>query len=304
MKERWFRHQERVLFVFVVVLLLLPFFACMTAGPEPSPEPTIPQAPPLTYSFSYEPTKEANPAKVNIALGHILIRADNQCPSKRVGDLVSEMASALESAFQATLIAKGYTLSGPFDSREQMTYAEKEKAMLLLLPELRVKCSCEDSGSEKLWEGKVRTTRTEKVDKETARDYREQDSITVNRGALQVAFSLDLVLYEPLTGEKLWLKSVKAPTLNESYQYYARITEYTTWEGTLGDQLFGGGFVKPYRDRDVNVITNSDTRPNAAAAALEKLFASSMQEFSKYFDPREIAYVVEDANRVRKVKRY
>jgi len=302
MKDRHFRNRERVRFALVVVLLLLPLFACMTAGPQPSPEPTIPQAPPLTYSFSYEPTKEANPAKVAIALGRMLIQPENKCPSNRVADLLSEMPSALQSAFQATLIAKGYTLSGPFDSREKMTYAEKEKAMLLLLPELRVRCSCADSGSEKLWEGNVRTTRTENVGEKT-RQYREQDNITVHRGTLQVAFSLDLVLYEPITGEKLWLKSVTPSTVNESYQYYERITDYTIWEGTLGDALLGGGFVKPY-DKEVNVITNSDTRPNAAAAALEKLFASSMQEFSKYFDPREIAQVVEDANKVRKLKRY
>jgi hypothetical protein len=304
MKERWFRNRERVLFVFVVVLLLLPLFACMTAGPEPSPEPTIPQAPPLTYSFSYEPTKEANPAKVNIALGHILIRADNRCPSKRVGDLLSEMASALESAFQATLLAKGYTLSGPFDSREQMTYAEKEKAMLLLLPELTVKCSCEDSGLETLWEGKIRTISSEQVDQITTRLYRAQDQLAVNRGNVKVAFSLDLVLYEPLTGEKLWLKSVKAPLANEPYEYYTRITHYTIWKGTVLGNPIGGGPDSRWKDPNVTVIDNADARPNAAAAALEKLFASSMQEFSKYFDPREIAQVVEDANKVRKLKRY
>ncbi len=304
MKERHFRKPETLWFVVVAVLFLAPMFACMTASPEPSPEPTIPQAPPLTYSFSYEPTKEANPAKVSIALAHIQPQRENKCGSERVGGLLSEIASGLESAFQATLIAKGYTLSGPFNSRDQMTYNDKENAMLLLVSELRVKSSCEDSGSEKLWEGKVRITGREQVNKDTSREYREQESITVNRGTLQVAFSLDLVLYEPLTGEKVWLKSVRPPTVNESYQYYARVVEYTYWEGSLADVLFGGGVVEPYRDRKFTVMANSDTRPNAAAAALQKLFSSSMQEFSRYFDPREIAHVVEDANKLKKLKRY
>lgn len=288
----------------VGALLLMSLAACMTMSAPENPEPTVPQAPPLAYKFAFEPVKQANATPVGIGLGRIEADTGSSCQAPDVNEVLAVFTQSLQSAFQATLLAKGYTLSGPFSSREQMTYGEKEKAMLLLVPHLTVRCTCPEVSASSVWEGRSGTVRrgyNSKGDEITARG---KATLIKNEGTVRVEFSLDLALLEPLTGEKLWLKTVKADPSLESFSHYTRRVVYEAWEGSIGDLVVGTGRTFQVGDPEVTELSHADTRPNASASALERLFASSMTEFSRYFDPREISEVVKDAERVRKLKRY
>lgn len=287
------------------VLVLFPLAACMTTSSKPDNiEPTVPNAPPLSYTFDYAPVKQANANPVGIALSNIVPHTESSCNARELQRILDEFSSSLQSAFQATLLAKGYTLSGPFSSREQMTYGEKEKATLFLIPALSVNFTCPETSSSTIWEGKSGTTRKGLNSQGNETTARGKATLIKHQGEVKVTFSLDLALLEPLTGEKLWLKSVKAEPSREAFTFFSRHIVYEAWEGTIGDLVVGTGRTFQVGAPEVVQLAPSDTRPNAAASALERLFAHSMSEFSRYFDPREITEVVKDAERVRKLKRY
>jgi hypothetical protein len=164
--------------------------------------------------------------------------------------------------------------------------------------------ACPNNGRQVLWSGNSGTSRQGRGSDGSPRIASGTATLERFDGSVGVTFGLDLALFEPLTGEKLWLKSVKPTASNEDYAYYTKTIRYEFLDATIGQIITGEGRRRQVGQPEVILLSGSDTRPNALAAALEKLFGTSLNEFSRYFDPKEIREVVKDAERVRKLKRY
>lgn len=254
-------------------------------------------------NFTYEPAKESNPLPVNIAFSLIHKEVDMACGSNpQLNEVIQRYVNALDTDFQATLIAKGYQISGPFSDRDQMTYGEKEKAMLLMVPSLKLEIKCQDEKSRESTFSEAKTGQSKTATRGDGASIflDEWKRVTTTPGTLYVSADIGIVLYEPLTGEKLWIKSIR---INAEPEPYSHCKETTYWlGGTLGESLFGKKQV--YGQPTVAELPRFDERPVALAKVLEALFPKELSEFARYFDPREISQVVKDAEKVRKIKRY
>jgi hypothetical protein len=289
--------------VFVLAVILAFQVACVSTTEVEEKTLKYPEpAPPLEFSFNYEPAKEPNPAPTTIALVGVSVTGSTYGSCGRAPSLqqvLDHYISALNNQFQATLLAKGFTLTGPFSSREDMTYGEKEKALLLLVPELKVSVNCQENKGRTPF-SEARTGKSED-DKSTGVlvIWYEYEALEKAEGSLTANADIQVTLYEPLTGEKLWTKAISIPLPAQTYSRYVR---KTVWKGaTLGEALRGQERYRPGAEKDLHEY---DWRPHALAAALSAGFSQELATFSKYFDPREIAQVAKDAEKVRKLKRY
>lgn len=158
-----------------------------------------PPAPPVARSFVYTPPEQAQQLlRITIAL----VRPSDADPTRLAGvpQWAKETASAFKSSMQTDLekllIAKGFTVTGPYATLEVMTYPEKKGANLTLT-------SIVDISSER----KV-TQQTEPVG--VLFPGRQE-------GVLIMGGSVWLSMLEPLSGEKMWLKRVEIEPVQKPF---------------------------------------------------------------------------------------
>ncbi len=270
--------------------------------------------PALGYTFDYTPVQETNPVRASIALiaptysnstsagisftildDSVKLAATNDEEIKKI---CADYLNSIKSDFNETLIAKGYTLLGPFSNFGEMTYGEKEKSNLALLANVNLKFQFIDTTGQNNVE--IFSQRTKSGTREVNGKivfFKSIQIIGKFSGSLIADGFIELVLVEPLTGEKMWIKQIKIPFEKEPYYYYIQqegIQDIDIIGNPVGDMIL----------TNTELLKENDFRPRALAKALEKIYISQLDLFSKYFDPKEISFVIKDAEKVRKLKRY
>lgn len=99
---------------------------------------------------------------------------------------------ALQADLDKTLIAKGFTVSGPYASLDDMAYPEKKTASLALSPQVTFVFaeSYEENSAEKLPFGGHQIKQC---------------------GTLAASAVVKFAIVEPLSAQKIWLKTVEIP---------------------------------------------------------------------------------------------
>jgi hypothetical protein len=168
----------------------------------------------------------------------------------------------MKADLEKMLVAKGFKVTGPFDTLEVMTFPDKQTANLSLTPIVDVRATQQPTNSTGT--GSALFPRRDE-------------------GVFVVGGWISLIMLEPLTGEKMWIKKIDVDSLQEAY-----IHEYYVMQR--------GGQISP--------STINDNRPNALAAALEKIYPDVMQKAWNYFHPDEVLQVKKQAEEARRLKRF
>ncbi|MFZ5479031.1 MAG: hypothetical protein ACOZNI_19830 [Myxococcota bacterium] len=152
--------------------------------------------------------------------------------------------------------ASGFTVSGPFRSIDDMTFPEKKQADLVLTIDVNV-----TTDQPKFWVNRSA------IDGSVAS--------VESKGACSSGGTIDFVLWEPLSAQRMWAKSVEVPR-------------------TEADCTIKSGSGEAY---DALIR-------NAFAQLSEEAFTTTMTTATRYFAPEEVALVAKQSRELREKKVY
>jgi hypothetical protein len=286
---------------------LLMLSACLPAAqPEPIADP--PTLAPLSYQFSYEPTPEQNPLDVAVALINPQFEPVLECEptNEAFASTVQDYVSSMTRDFEATMVAKQYGVAGPYASIEDMTFGQKENAILGMRPVISVVVRCADDTSQgEVFSRAPRTAtgRSEMFQGEPREVYATTTTLKVP-GTVTVQARVTIEMYEMLSGEKVFQRNIELPPVQESYVYYPLLIDRELAIVTRRPRSFFSDTNYVDLDQQLGINNATDGRTRAVAKALEAMYGQQLSQFSAYFDPREIEIVVGDAERARERARF
>jgi hypothetical protein len=177
---------KKLLFVFSIFL----FLGCGSTGTVVSkPQRHNP-------NFDYTPPERANPRSAGITIALINpVFADND-PNKLVPPY-STFIENMADDFEEMLIAKGFSLRGPFKTRDEMVYGDKKNSDIAL----EIKITLKEDGHLQL---NQKTNWGQVLNKGAANHY------TVS-GTFYHFGNIIIEATDPFTGEKFWKKTVSLP---------------------------------------------------------------------------------------------
>jgi len=207
---------------------------------------------PVVYSYN-----EPQSGKVDVILGVLgsSFADQAQISYRSLGyqsQSVREFISAFDKNFYDLMITKGINTLGPFNGYQDMTYPDKKNSDLLVEPVLNFVFSVQKIEAQSQWSA-VGTT------------YQ-----------ISIGGSLDLVIYEPLSQVKMWMKKINLK-----------------------------GDVK-----NITIILGKDNNnygigiDNVYSAMLVDFFNSSFPRISKYFNAEELAMLKKQSQELRAKKVY
>ncbi|HEY5866139.1 MAG TPA: hypothetical protein VI542_11445 [Candidatus Tectomicrobia bacterium] len=168
----------------------------------------------------------------------------------------------LKTDIEKILVAKGFKITGPFDKLDMLPYPQKQGSHLTLTPVVNVDAPA-------------------KVASQTGTGSPlfpiQQDGVFLFSGWIA------LVMIEPLSGEKMWIKRIEVAPMEEPFR-----RRYYTIQSKGKDQ--------------VRVL--EDTQEQALARGLNRLYPKVMEQAWAYINPDEIMHVKQQADEVRKLKRF
>jgi len=189
---------------------------------------------------------------------------------------INNMLQAIKVDLEKALVTKGYHTLGPFDSIDEMTFSQKESANLILEPVFDVSL---DQVGGSIYQGL---------------------SYATQKGNLSMHGSVSLVMLEPLTREKVWIKRFDLETYTTPYQTNVLEPRQETYQGANGQTkidlnniIFNG--IKPKTE---------DTQASATVTILNHFYQMAMNKMWDHLDPREIDGLKADADKLKKRKQF
>ena len=216
-------------------------------------------------TFDYVPPVKANPGSAGTTFAVVGSQFETPVP------LFKDFANNMTKDFQEILTARGYGIKGPFKTYDEMTYTDKVGSDLVLTAEVKFTPQTQISWT------KVETL----IKEEWAPEYFRAS------GPVTIKCHVDLVVYESLTKQTLWTKSLEITPITAKLlsrkKYKARysLVRYLT----LADHL------------KHNNRFHSDL-----GHALEAQYTEIMKKIYNYLDSEEIAIVKQAGQDVRKRK--
>lgn len=138
------------------------------------------------------PSEEKAPTKFTMAIVNPFYANDELMLHEPFQTFSKSLAADIEEA----MTARGYSIRGPFKSRDEMVYNDKEVCDLAItieiVPEFR----------------RVQGKFSEYIFSKCADGSRP---LKLNKAVVSISGKINLTAMEPLSGEKLWVKSVEIP---------------------------------------------------------------------------------------------
>lgn len=218
---------------------------------------------------------------------------------RRVGEeALRQFPASLQQDIDKALIAKGFSVTGHFSDLSSMTYGEKEKSNLVLVPKVQLSVSFDQVNppTAVTWphpfgddnpEGPLRIKRLESGSVILLGGHSKYEQT----GTLRIAGSISLEVFEPLAKEKLWVKDIKLVPQSRSFAIYYWSEQITNKKGE----------VVSVTNHPLNAY---DSRGEALSKALEAIYSEIQKGFDTYFSAAEMQQVKLDADKLRKLKRY
>jgi len=175
----------------LVLAFTLFFTGCTTTK-------TATQEPRYAPRFDYTPTERNNPNSAGVTIALINPQYTDDDPG-RVAPPYSEFIENMANDFEEMLIAKGFSIRGPFKNRDEMVYSDKKNSDLAL----EINVSLKDEGQLGL---KPYATLGSLVGLDSGSSYKVA-------GTFQHYGNLVLEVTDPFNGEKFWKKSVSLPKI-------------------------------------------------------------------------------------------
>lgn len=185
--------------------------------------------------------------------------------SKVAKGFVKSMAVDLDKI----IIAKGMTITGPFENLDIMTYPDKKNANLTLTPVILINTQSRDITG---WNDR-------------------EDGGLIKTVEVKIDGWVVLEMREPLSSEKIWIKKIEVAEMAETAEIIAEKVP-----------IYGrSGFI-PIGYNVGRILY--DSRPDAMANMMKKMYPAVMQTCWKYIDAEEVLVLDEKAKEIRSLKRY
>jgi hypothetical protein len=118
-----------------MLLFAVSFSALTGCANAPPPAPVVAAA--YQPNFAYARASQGN--KLDVTLGVVApsfgeTEGKAYLSANRDDDVTKAMLSAMKATFSEVLVAKGFSVTGPFDSIDDMTFPQKKVADLLIYP--------------------------------------------------------------------------------------------------------------------------------------------------------------------------
>jgi hypothetical protein len=211
--------------------------------------------------FDYSPPRDAKPAAANVTFAVVGANYPELIP------LFHQFGENISQDFFEILTARGYTVRGPFQTYDDITYTDKKGSDLILIPELQI--NGDASGLK--WDQSF-----------TAALFGQRGF--TGEGNLVISGRVNLVVAESLSREKMWTKSVEIPPI-------------TIPVGATHMYTSPGIPVQVLLERE-------DVLYNGVAKALETQYNAILQRAYQYLDPDEMQIVKKQAQEIRSRKVY
>lgn len=244
----------------IALLVILVSMGCLTARPPRIAEPTP--------NFSWEPPSKEPSSGMSISLVNPALSSESKLGSYNQNKYFEMFMRSLQGDLERTLLAKGFTVKGPFRSLDDMTYPEKKAAPLTLFPEVVLVLNESYTLNVDVAEDHGLLGRT--------RSVRRQ-------GTVAASGLVKFTIVEPMSVQKIWLKKVDLPQATS----------------TIDVDLF--------MDETGRLNQFHDNRDNSDAAVIDVLnraYPEIMQKFWSYLNGEEIAAMRRSADEVRARKVY
>lgn len=264
----------------------------------------MPQREPIT--FDYAPITEAVPgsAKVTfVVVGTQLAKPAQQNAALALSNvqvpLFDDFANTMTNDFMEVLNARGFGVTGPYKTYDEIIHPVKEGNDLLLTTEVNI----------------VTNTRNISIEKADGPLFDPTQYYALT-GSVNVICDVKLVLLEPLTNEPMWIKNVTLDpfevAMDSTYPLYthtslsalasqygklpARQLDSITYE-TYRTQVFPNCPIGVFLQRDNDFYNNF-------GRTLKEQYKDILDVVYTYLDPKEIAIVKNQAMELRKRKVY
>ena len=162
-----------------------------------------------TFTFDYSPKMTATPGSAGMVLAFMkpYYALDFTASS---GELFQNFQSSLGNDIEEQIIAKGFSMKGPFQSYDELVFDDKKSTDMVI----QIEISPKYTAAEGYWSSHLAFT---------GRAYTTYSY----SGKVSIVGKINLSGIEPLTNEKIWAKSVSIPNIENipisTSQNYARI---------------------------------------------------------------------------------
>lgn len=243
--------------------------ACMPAPQQAPAEAPPPPPPPYQANWTYTASPAAE--KLDVTLGIVAPQFSSGSElyqqANRTDATVQAMLTAMNATFGEVLSAKGFSITGPFDSFDEMTFPDKQGSDLVLIPTFDFQVSVE-----------TRNVRSKPVDSPnggpttrliptvlTTSSGQEAPppAVQVCDAVVSVQGLIKFVAMEPLSQQSMWIKKIELQQADQ------------TFAGQEGEACDG---TREHWSRDVQ---------DAWVKAHETVFQSGMKMFDTYVNGEE-----------------
>lgn len=223
-----------------------------------------------TFSYDYKTTTSTKPGSASTLMS--LMRPKYAVNFAYQGnELFENFRKFMANDVEELLIDKGFRLKGPFQSFDEMVFNDKKDADVAIEIEIEPIFTAAQGG----WTQKIST-----LDRLT-QDY---SGIWYQyHGTVSLIGKINIVGKEPLSGEKLWVKSVEIPSIQN-----ITITTTSKLQSKEVDDAF-------FNDPSVY---------NALGSALQQQYKGIMQKMDAHFDPQEFASLKPQIKELKAKKGY
>ncbi len=237
------------------------FPTSMITTPEPVKEKVI------TYDYSPPESSGADTVTTSLILLDPKYAEELEAYSQ---PMFTKFIKSMGDDFEELLVAKGYTLRGPYATYDEIVYSDKSETDLMLETEIKFDYEWDSDA--------VKYTR-----------HVSLQGVTTGytywiEGNLHLGGKINLVIKESLTQEKLWVKSI--PLTSKSIHI-------------LTDRY------RVNNASEANAALSKDVQyKNAVYEALDEYYQNALQTAWNHLDPRELSPLRKQVQELRKKKGY
>lgn len=202
-----------------------------------------------TYTFDYSTTDVAKLGSNAFVVGLIKPFYSTAFPSGET-ELFKNFKKAIGDDVEELVVAKGFTLKGPYETRDEMIFEDKKRTDMLIQVEMTPSFTAVEGQWRSSYNPLFNTT-----------------TYTYS-GKASLVGKITLIGIEPLTHEKIWIKSVLIPNVEN-----IPITTSNRYNRPLGEME----------------IINDPGVYNALGKALQQQYKGIMDKINAHFNNEEFA---------------
>lgn len=200
-----------------------------------------------TITFDYTAKASNKPGSAQILIGLVRPSYAESFRKYSSQDIFRRFRASLGADVEELIIAKGFTIRGPYESRDEMLFSDKKDADIMVVVDVEP----EFSNTRGNWKAKSSILNGKVV------GY-------TYKGTTSLTGKINMSGMEPLSGEKIWSKSVLIPT------------EDLLIEGT---QMFDSA--------NNDALMADPAVQQAVGEALERIYKGIMDKLAAHFEPEE-----------------